>query len=420
MMRTWGMVLGWVLMGPWVIGQEYPDPKRLPSRAELPDPTIAFDGSVVRTREQWERQRKPELQSLFEHYMYGVLPPKPERVSGRVLFEEPKAFSGKGTLREVELTVGPEGWPKIYVLLVTPNRPGASGVFVGPNFSGNHSLVADSRVRIPTSWIRPNYPGVVNNRATEAGRGKILDVWPFEMALERGYAVATFYHGDVQPDRPDVPEGLRGVLFAGEAPRPGHATATIASWAWGVHRAVDYLLTRPEIDAQRIAAVGHSRLGKTVLLAAAFDPRITLVIPHQAGCGGSAPSRHNDPKAETVQRINTSFPHWFCAHFKAFNDDPSRLPFDQNGLVALCAPRPVLFTNAVEDLWANPAGQFRVLQAAEPAYRLYGVEGLGAAPMPPVGKLLNTRLGYFIREGKHSMTPADWTVFMDFADHWWK
>lgn len=420
MMRTWGMVLGWLMISPWVIGKEYPDPKSLPSRAELPDPTIAFDGSVVRTREDWERRRKPELQSLFEHYMYGVLPPKPERVSGRVLFEEPKAFNGKGTLREVELTVGPESWPKIYLLLVTPNRRGASGVFVGPNFSGNHSLVTDSRVRIPTSWIRPNYPGVVNNQATEAGRGKILDVWPFEMALDRGYAVATFYHGDVQPDRPDVVEGLRAVLFAGEAPRPAHATATIASWAWGVHRAVDYLLTRPEIDAQRIAAVGHSRLGKTVLLAAAFDPRIALVIPHQAGCGGSAPSRHSDPKAETVQRINTSFPHWFCGHFKAFNDDPSRLPFDQNGLVALCAPRPVLFTNAVEDLWANPSGQFRVLQAAEPAYRLYGLEGLGTAEMPPVGQLLNTRLGYFIRAGKHSMTPADWTAFMDFADHWWK
>jgi cephalosporin-C deacetylase-like acetyl esterase len=188
------------------------------------------------------------------------------------------------------------------------------------------------------------------------------------------------------------------------------------AWSWGVSRVVDYLVTDKDIDARHIAAVGHSRLGKTVLLAAAFDERIALAIPHQAGCGGTAPSRQNDPKAESVKRINTSFPHWFCDNFKKFNDDPSKLPFDQNCLAALVAPRPLLFSNAVEDQWANPSGQFAVLKAAEPAYKLLGAGGLEAKTMPEPGRLIDSTLGYYIRPGQHSMTKDDWKVFLDFAE----
>jgi hypothetical protein len=174
------------------------------------------------------------------------------------------------------------------------------------------------------------------------------------------------------------------------------------------------LITDPEIDAKRIAAVGHSRNGKAALVAAAFDERIALVVPLQAGCGGTAPSRGTI--GESVKQINDSFPNWFNAQFKKFNQQTDRLPFDQHCLIALCAPRPVLLPNALEDQWANPAGQFEMLQAAHPVYRLLGVDGVGAREMPEVGKLLNSRLGYYIRPGKHSMTKEDWKVFLDFAD----
>ena len=177
---------------------------------------------------------------------------------------------------------------------------------------------------------------------------------------------------------------------------------------------MDYLVKDKQIDPKRIAAVGHSRNGKTALLAAAFDERIALAIPHQAGCGGTAPSRGKI--GESVKQINNSFPHWFNAQFKEFNERPDKLPIDQNCLVALVAPRPVLFSNAVEDQWANPAGQFDVLKAADPVYRLLKVEGLGSDQKPETGKLLDSRLGYFIRPGKHSMTREDWMVFLAFAD----
>jgi len=138
------------------------------------------------------------------------------------------------------------------------------------------------------------------------------------------------------------------------------------------------------------------------------------VIPLQAGCGGTAPSRGKI--GESVKQINDRFPHWFNSQFKKFNEQPERLPFDQHSLIALCAPRPVLLSNAVEDTWANPAGQFEMLQAADPVYRLLGTDGLGAQQAPQTGKLLDSTLGYYIRPGKHSMTKEDWKIFLDFAD----
>jgi dienelactone hydrolase len=349
--------------------------------------------------------------------MYGAMP-RPQKVSAKVRHENPKALGGKAMLREIALAVGPADVPPIYLLLVVPNgRKGPVPAFVGMNFSGNHALVEDPGVRLPTAWMYPRQPGVENNRATEAGRGKQAGVWNLEQSIDRGYAVATFYNGDVDPDRPDRRDGMRPFLAANaEKAEEGAETATIAAWAWGISRAVDYLVGDGNIDPKRIVCVGHSRLGKTALLAAAFDERIALAIPHQAGCGGSAPSRCHNPRAETVRRINTSFPHWFCGNFKKFNDDPARLPFDQNCLVALCAPRPVLFTCAVKDQWANPAGQFDVLRAAEPAYKLLGGRGLDADQMPGPGKLIDSTLGYYLREGAHSMTKEDWKVFLDFAD----
>ena len=241
--------------------------------------------------------------------------------------------------------------------------------------------------------------------------------WPISDIIEQGYALAVFCTTDIDSDRKDVSDGVYAWLsnywkdpsIAEPANR-----GTIAAWAWGFHRCVDYLMRDPDIHPKQIAAVGHSRNGKTALLAAALDERIALAIPHQAGCGGSAPSRGKI--GESVQRINTAFPHWFNAEYKKFNTATDRLPFDQNALVALCAPRPVLFSNATEDQWANPSGQFEMLKSADPVYKFLGVQGLASETAPPEGQLSAGRLGYFIRPGKHSMTSGDWQVFLKFAN----
>jgi dienelactone hydrolase len=394
---------------------EFPPPSKLPEQPELPDPLVMFDGTKVASKDDWVNKRRPELKALFEHYMYGKRP-APMKVSAKVNHEDASAFGGKATLREVVLTLGEKDAGRINLLLVTPNgRKAPAPVFVGMNFSGNHSLVKDPKVLLPTAWMYPNRTGVKDNKATEEGRGTALDVWNIDLIIERGYAVATFYNGDIDPDRNDRREGIRP-LWNHDGEQRGDETATVMAWSWGISRAVDYLETLKEIDPKRVIAVGHSRLGKTAILTAAFDERIALAIPHQAGCGGTAPDRCHNPKAETVKRINTSFPHWFDGNFKKFNDDTARLPFDQNCLVALCAPRPVLFSNATEDQWANPGGQFDVLKAADPVYRFLGAGELKAKEPPPVGTLSDGTLGYWVRPGQHAMTRADWQVFLDYAD----
>ncbi len=393
---------------------DFPEPAALPPQAALPDPLLMSDGTRVTSREAWEGGRRPELKALFQHYMYGLLPPVPAKVSWTVRRTDPQAFGGKGTLKEVSIRVAPEPCPTIELLLVVPNkRTGRAPAFVGLNFSGNHTFVKDPAVALPKGWIRDG-KNTRNNRATEEGRGTAVDTWSIEKTIDRGYATATFYYGDGLPDKNDFNDGIYPHIVK----RTGGATdcGAVAFWAWTVHRAVDYLVSDADIDPRRIAAVGHSRNGKAALVAGAFDERIALSIPHQAGCGGSAPSRRKNPKGEPVKRINTAFPHWFDGHYKSFNDAEDKLPFDQHALAALCAPRAVLFTNAEDDQWADPGGQFEMLKAAEPVWKLLGAPGLESPEAPAQGRLSAGRLGYWIRAGKHSMTPEDWEIFLTFAD----
>jgi hypothetical protein len=388
---------------------ELPEFDKLPAQKDLPDPLLMLNGKRVASKEQWFKERVPELKEMFQHYMYGRMP-EPVKVEAKIEHTDPGALGGKATLQDITLTLG--GKHKLHLLLVVPNeRKGPAPVFFGLNFAGNHAVLHDPKVRLATSWIYANRKGVKNNRATEDSRGIEAELWNIEQTIDRGFAVATVYAGDIEPDRADVREGVQAAFAQEKSP---HSWGTIAAWAWGIQRVIDYLVTRTDLDAARIVVVGHSRLGKTALLAGAFDTRIAVVMPHQAGMGGTAPSRGT--VGESIKRINTAFPHWFNGAYKQFNDAPERLPFDQHCLVALCAPRPVLFTNAVEDSWANPDGQFEVLKAADPVYRFLGAGGLEAKTRPAIGEPVESTLGYWIRNGKHSMTSEDWRIFLAFAE----
>ena len=408
---------------------EFPPPEKLPSVPALPDPLVMSGGTRVATKNEWLAKRAPELRELFQHYMYGTRP-QPRAVTSKVIREDKTALGGKATLREVLVDCGLGG--PVHLMIVIPNtRTKAAPCFLGMNFHGNYQLLDDPKIQMPQGWVGDKFPGAEPNRAANAGRGKEKDTWALDQSVERGYAVATFFSGDVVPDDKVLAEAaLRKLRASGSEERGASDTATIMAWSWGFSRMLDCLLTVPEIDGKRVAVVGHSRNGKTALVAAAFDERIALAIPSQAGCGGSAPDRvapalsapqaNGRPMVETIAVINKSFPYWFSGTFKEFGDAPARLPFDQHALIALCAPRPVLLSNATEDKWANPPGQFEMLRAADAVYRIVAGDGLGAEKMPEVGVLLNSRLGFFIREGKHSMTTPDWKVWLDFADKWLK
>jgi hypothetical protein len=405
-------------------GAQAAQPNSFPSTADLPkkeamtDPLVMFNGERVLSPNQWRQLRRPELQALFQHYMYGSIPPAPAQLQIRVL-EQYGFLEGKATLKLIVLETGPAPAPRIDLMLIVPKgRQSPSPVFLAMNFCGNQALTDDPRVPLPRRWVPGSCKNCTNNTATEASRGSQSADWPLAEIVGRGYALAAFYSGDIDSDRADVSDGLYKFLAGEDSSKNIPANrGTLAAWAWGFQRCVDYLTRDNDIDAKRIAAVGHSRNGKAALLAAAFDERIAIAFPHQAGCGGSAPSRGRI--GESVKAINEHFPHWFNGAFKEFNAAPDRLPFDQNCLVALCAPRAVLFSAAQEDQWANPAGQFDVLWAAEGVYRLLDAPGLATEQMPPLRRLVGDRLGYYIREGKHSMTADDWRIFMDFADRQW-
>ena len=275
-----------------------------------------------------------------------------------------KAFDGKATLKEVTISFGPPDTPKIHLLLVVPNaRKSPAPVFVGMNFHGNHTLVNDPAVRLPTVWMPTRPPASKDNRATDAGRGTQIDVWALEQSIDRGYAVATFYCGDVDPDRPDVREGIQPHLRkTGEEAGP-HDWGTIAAWAWGISRAVDYLRTDKDMDKDQIAVVGHSRLGKAAILAGAFDERIALVIPLQAGCGGTAPSRGKVPR----RGIGQAHQHQLPALVRRRRSRSSTTRRTSCRSTRTAWPRwwrrgRCCTANAVEDKWANPEGQFEMLQ----------------------------------------------------------
>jgi hypothetical protein len=392
----------------------------------LPDPLTMQDGTTVADAEMWRTKRRPELVTLFETHVYGKAPGKPEEFHFEILDDESQALGGLATRRQVRLhlTSGTNG-PALDLLLYIPQSGRPAPAFLGLDFYGNHTIAADPNIRLNTNWMRNGGTGVVDNRATDEARGTSAGRWPVEMIVNRGYALATVYYGDIDPDYDDgFQNGVHAVFDEqvtgqppGTMPRPGDAWGSIAAWAWGLSRALDYLEADPDIDASRVSVMGHSRLGKTALWAGARDERFALVISNNSGCGGAALSRR--AYGETVARINHSFPHWFCDNFNDYNDKEAALPVDQHQLLALIAPRPVYVASAVEDRWADPLGEYLSAFHADPVYKLLGTAGLprDSAELPPVGEpVLSGTIGYHIRAGKHDVTDFDWQQYLDFAD----
>lgn len=397
------------------------DESKVP-RYTLPDPLRMEGGGKVESAEMWTKSRRPELLKLFEEHVYGKSTLDPVKMQYRI-FDTGTVFDGKGTRRQYELTfylgdVPSETDPKVCFLVYTPNRPDAakSPMFLGLTFVGNHAVSDDPAVRLGPVWDRK---AKTVQTAEEKDRGAQSRRWPLQRILDRGFAVGTAYHCDFEPDFDGgIRYGVRRLLYPeGTQQRPDEAN-TIATWAWGLSRLLDLVVAEQDVlrvDPDRVAVFGHSRLGKTALWAGATDPRFALVVSNNSGCGGAALSRRE--VGETVARINTVFPYWFCDNFKQYGPRVATLPVDQHELVALIAPRPVYIASASKDLWADPRGEFLSALHADPVYRLLGTNGFGdVRTMPEVDHSVGDRIGYHLREGKHDILEFDWIQYMNFFE----
>lgn len=389
------------------------------SKYSLPNPLIALDGKQVANTKNWQKKRRPETLRLFETEVYGRTPQKNLRTRFEMTSVDKEALNGTATRKEVSVHFSGNGLnQRMDILIYLPNNKGRVPLFLGLNFYGNHTIHADPGITLSTNWMRSNAEkGVTNNLATELSRGTSAGRWPVETILQRGYGLATIYYGDIVPDDPrtGLPRGIHRLFSDHVSPAPGsEESGAISAWAWGLSRAMDYFERDKQIDKKRVAVMGHSRLGKAALWAGALDERFAVVISNNSGCGGAALSRRE--YGETVARINTAFPHWFCGNFKKYNNNEDQLPVDQHMLVSLIAPRPVYVASAEDDRWADPRGEFLSAKNAAPVYALFGKKGLGATEMPALNKSVGDSIGYHIRTGKHDVTDFDWEQYLGFAD----
>lgn len=348
---------------------------------ELPDPLQFDDGREVRNARQWEKKRRPQVLEVFAQEMYGHMPARPEGLHFSTISEE-TVYAGLGLRKVVRIYLDADQAHWFDVLIHLPkDAAGPVPMFVGLNFKGNDATL-DERADFR---------------------------WPYELVLKAGMGVATAWRDSIEPDGKDSKLAeAEGVCRDGGVRswynKDGDWGA-ISAWAWGLSRIVDYLETDEAYDTDRLAVIGHSRLGKTALWAGANDLRFDMVISNDSGCCGAAISRRKF--GETFAVIDTSFPHWFTREFDKYKGREETFPADQHWLIALAAPRPVYVASATEDLWADPKGEWLAAKAAEPVYALFGMQGLDdGMPAPDVSDG-DGRIGYHIRSGKHNILAFD-------------
>jgi hypothetical protein len=377
----------------------------------LPDPLTLSNGKPVRDAKTWREKRRPEIVKLFEENQYGRDPGRPAGMSFEVFDKGTPAFDGRAIRKQVTVYFSPDkNGPKMDLALYLPagaTRP--APLLLNLSFSANSSTVDDPGVKQGEVW-GPDHKKI----PARSGRNFVrLNLAPF---LERGIGVATIYYGDIDPDfAGGVPFGVRALyLKPGQTEPAADEWGAIAAWAWGLSRAMDYLETDKGVDAKRVAIVGVSRLGKTVLWAGAHDPRFAMVIASCSGEGGAALSRRN--YGETVKHMGARFGYQFAANYQKWGDRVGEMPVDANLLVALIAPRPLFLQTGDKDFWSDPKGEFLAAVAAGPVYKLLGKQGLEINKMPAPDESIMRTIGYREHAGGHGTVASDWPEFLRFME----
>lgn len=329
------------------------------TRYTLPELLRFTDGRPVTSPAEW-RARRGELLAMLQELAFGHLPPAPARVSAYFLHEYDLSPEEQIAGKIYRITAEPYGL-SLLVKVITPHASGPFPVIID----------GDEGWRYLTNEVQCT-------------------------VARRGYALALFHRVEIAPDN-----GANARDFGLYTACPEGDFGALAAWAWGYHRVVDFVLGLEHIDSARIAVTGHSRGGKAALLAGATDERIALTAPNNSGCGGSGCLRYPDDGGERLANILRAFPYWFSPRLADYIGREQELPFDLHSLKALVAPRALLTTEALGDLWASPRGTWLTHAATREVYRFLEAEDA---------------LGIYYREGQHEHSLSDWKTLLDFAD----
>lgn len=383
----------------------------------LPDVLKMFDGTPVTTAGMWTDKRRPELLEYYRREIYGRIPETAPKVTWQVVSTDKEALEGKAIRKVLAGKMGPGAdAPAIDVTLYTPaDAKGPVPVLTNItfNFGGGGARRGPATARAGAATA-PARAGAARGPAGPQ-RGT-----PAEL-ISRGYGYATINYSSIETDQsgrespPNINIVRKLALRPGQTKMNPDDWGTIASWAWGISRVMDYYETDPAVDAKRIAITGTSRLGKTVTWAGANDERIALVIACCGGEGGAALARRN--YGETIAHLvePTRYPYQFAGNYAKYAADPNTNLVDTHCLVALMAPRPILLSTGSSDTWSDPYGEFLAGVAATPVYRLVGKSGIDVnAYTTGSGAMVGGELSFLMVNGGHGS--SDWDMWLKFMD----
>ncbi|PHN05918.1 pectate lyase [Flavilitoribacter nigricans] len=378
----------------------------------LPDPLRMEDGRPVQDRTDWEQSRRPELLALFETHQHGKTPDTPVRVVPEVIEKDVPGMGGLS--RRTQVRIGFPDHPEVSPIRLLINVPaeakGPVPILLHISFTPNVLLFDEPGIDEGMAWS-----GRMQMRIPDRDALLLKDIHP-ELFLKKGYGLATVYYGDIEPDFDHGGQyGIRA-LFPSDGKRKPDEWGSIGAWSWGLSRIMDYLETDPAMDSRKVALSGVSRLGKTVIWAAAADERFAMAIPMLSGEGGAAISRRN--YGETIADLTNPlrYHYWFAPRYEQYAGAAGELPVDGHLLLSLIAPRPVLQIVGSTDTWSDPMGEWVAARAAAPVYALYDREGITGGPEPELEKPLLLDMGFYMHEGGHRVLPGDFAAMLDFMD----
>jgi hypothetical protein len=349
----------------------------------LPDPLVLKNGKRVTSAKIWWQQRRPEIVSDYETQVFGSVPKNTPKVTFEVSDVDNSALDGSAIKKtitgHIDNSAYPAAQPVIRMVLYLPakaNGPVPLMVIASSNTNGNAQTIK-----------------LVNNA---------------------GWAIAIFDTNSVQADNgAGLTQGIIGLMNKGQQRKP-EDWGVLRAWSWGLSKALDYFQADKTINPKQIGIEGHSRWGKTALLAAAMDTRWAIVFASCSGSGGASLEKRNFGENLGVIAGESEY-HWMAPNFVKYGGNWAALPVDAHDMIALVAPRPLFITGGTQDIWADPLGEFKACVAATPVYTLLGKTGITATQLPaPDVSLINGELAFREHEGGHTDAP-DWPIFIEFT-----